>query len=195
MGAVLGHDRGDDALRRAFGEQRPGDLLDHPPGRPLRHADRDRSPTDDLDIAALERRQPEVVDIEAVVVAELRVPELEAAALEHRVGPVDRGHVECLAAAGRPVHRVDRDAAVDPARRVASEQRVRQGRQDERRLVVDRRGDQRRLPERRQVEAGLADGQAADEVPGQLIRGGSRAAPGQARRGPCRQRTPRRRHR
>ena len=89
---------------------------------------------------------------------------------EHRVGLVDRGHVEGLATAGRPVHRVDRDAAVDPARRVAREQRVGQRRQDERRLVVERGRDQRRRLQLAQVEPGFADGQAADQMPRERVR-------------------------
>ena len=81
MRAVLGHDRGDDPLGRALGEQRPGDLLDHPAGRPLGHADRDRALADDLDVAALERREAEVLEPEPVVVAQRRVPELERSSL------------------------------------------------------------------------------------------------------------------
>ena len=78
VGAILGHDGRDDPVRRALLEQRPGDLLDHPCRRPLRHPDRDRAVADDLDIAALERREPEVVSVEPVVVTERRVPELES---------------------------------------------------------------------------------------------------------------------
>ena len=134
------------------------------PGRPLGHADGDRALADDLDVAALQRRLAEVLESEPLVIAELRIPVLEGLVLEARVGAVDRGHVVGLAPAGGPVHRVDRDAAVDPARRVAREQAVRQRRQDEQRLVVDGGRDERRLPQPAEVEPRLGDGQAADEV-------------------------------
>ena len=77
MGAVLGHDRGDDPFGGALGEERLGDLLDHPARGPLGHPDGDRALADDLDVAALQRRLAEVLDLEPLVVAELRVPELE----------------------------------------------------------------------------------------------------------------------
>ena len=76
-------------------------------------------------VAALERGKPEVGRLEPAVGALGRVPELELAPREHRVRPVDGGDVVGLPPACRPEHRVDRDAAVDPARRVAGEQRVR----------------------------------------------------------------------
>ena len=131
VGAVLGHDRGDDPLGGALGEERLGDALDHPARRPFGHADGDRSLADDLDVAALQRRLAEVLDPEPLVLAELRIPELEGLVLEARMGAVDRRHVVGLAPTCGPIHRVDRDAAVDPARRVAREQAVRQRRQDE----------------------------------------------------------------
>ena len=144
--------------------------LDHPAGRALGHADRDRAPADDLDVAAFERGQPEVLDPEPVVVAERRVPELEVGAGEQGMRPVDRGHVVGLAPAGRPVHGVDRDPAVDPARRVAREQAVGQRRQHERGRVVDGGRDQRRVLEPGHVQPRLRDRQAADQVPRQQLR-------------------------
>ena len=108
MGPVLGHHAGDDPLGRAGLEQRLGDLLDHPPLRPLAHPDEHGAVADRHDVAALQRREPEVGDLEAAVVTLGRVPEREVGPGEHRVGPVDGGDVVGLAAAGRPVHRVDR---------------------------------------------------------------------------------------
>ena len=107
---------------------------------------------------------------EPVVLAELRIPVLEGLVLEPRMGAVDRRHVVGLAPAGGPVHGVDRDAAIDPARRVAREQQFGKRRQDEGGVVVDGRRDERgslaQLPE---VEARLGDGQAADQVARQGI--------------------------
>jgi hypothetical protein len=89
---------------------------------PLGQADQDRPIADDLDVAALQGGQAEVLDVEAVVVARRRVPELEVRLAEHRMGLVDGGHVVGLPPPGRPVHRIDRDPAIDPARRIAGEQ-------------------------------------------------------------------------
>ena len=88
--------------------------------------------------------RPKSGGLEPAVVAEVRVPELEVGVGEHRMAAVDRGDVVGLPSSGRPVHRVDRHAAVDPARRVAGEQRVGQRRQHELAGIVDRRADQRR---------------------------------------------------
>jgi hypothetical protein len=57
-------------------------------------------------------------------------PDLELGVREHRVVPVYRLEVERLADPRRHRHRVDRYPAVDPRRRVAHEQRVRQRRGD-----------------------------------------------------------------
>ena len=105
-----------------------------------------------------------------------RVPELEVGRGEHRVGAVDGGDVVGLAPAGRPVHRVDRHAAVDPARRVTGEQRVRQRREHELARVVERRADQRDLGDGGRIEARLGDGQAADEMRGEDRRAPARPA-------------------
>ena len=108
-------------------EEGAGDLLDHAALGALAHPDEHGAVADRHDVAPLERRQAEVDGVEASVVAEGRVPELEGSVPEHRVRPVDRGDVVGLTATSRPVHRVDRHAAVDPAGGVAREQRVRQG--------------------------------------------------------------------
>ena len=131
-------------------------------------------------------RPAEVLDVEPAVVARRRIPELEVGAVvEHRVGAVDRGHVVRLEPARRPVHRVDRDAAVDPARRVAREQRVRQRRQDEGRgRVLERGGGSRRTPSphwSRSMSVS-SDREAADQVVGQLVRRHVATAPAAPRR-------------
>ena len=93
----------------------------------------------------------------------------KSASREHRVVAVDRGHVVGLQPPSRPEHRVDGHSAVDPARRVASEQSVRQRRQHENAGVVHGGTGQGRGPQSPQVESGLGHGQAADEVPGELF--------------------------
>ena len=60
VGAVLGHHAGDDALRAALGEQGWRSARSSAPWRPLGHADQDRAVADGLDVAALQRRPPEV---------------------------------------------------------------------------------------------------------------------------------------
>ena len=113
------------------------------PGGPFGHPDRDRPAADDLHVAALQGGLPEVLDVEPLVVAELRIPVVERLIAEPRMRAIDGGHVVGLAPTGGPEHRIDRDAAVDPARRVAGEQGVGEGRQDEHRRVVDGGPDER----------------------------------------------------
>ncbi len=170
MGAVLGHHAGDHPLGGALGEERLGDLLDHPPLRALAHPDQHGAVADRHHVAALHRCQPEVRGLEATVGTLGRVPELELGVGEHRVGLVDGGDVVRLAAPGRPVHRVDRHPAVDPARRVACEQRVGQRRQHEGARVVEGGADQRHLGGLGDVESGLGNGEPTDQVLGELIR-------------------------
>ena len=67
---VLGHHHGDDPLRRALGEERSGDLLDHPGLGPLAQPDQDRPVADRLHVAALERGPAEVGRLEPAVVAQ-----------------------------------------------------------------------------------------------------------------------------
>ena len=145
MRPVLGHHRGDHPLGGALGEQRPGDLLDHPGLGPLAHADQRR-----CRCRSARRRRPRARpgrsprSLKRSSSPSGGYQYSKSAVGEHRVGAVDRGHVVGLAPPGRPVHRVDRDAAVDPARRVAGEQGVRQRRQDEDGLVVEGGRDERR---------------------------------------------------
>ena len=132
-----------------------GDLLDHPGLGALAHPDQDGAVADRLHVAALERGPAEVVRRRSGRRRpSWRVPVLEVGVGEHRVVAVDRGDVVGLEPAGRPEHRVDRDPAVDPARRVAGEQGVRQRRQHE---------HARRRPERRPASdrrAGTCRGRA-----------------------------------
>ena len=100
MGAVLGHDHGDDPLGGALREQRPGDLLDHAGLGALAEPDQDGAVADRLHVAALQRGAAEVVGVEPPVVAELRVPVLEVGLGEHRVVAVDGGDVVAPRAAG-----------------------------------------------------------------------------------------------
>ena len=160
---------GDHPLRRALGEQGLGDLLDHPPWeRSLMPIATVPLPIGITSPPSSEARPKSSVS-KRPSSPQRRVPELEVGLGEHRVVAVDRGDVVGLAAAGRPVHRVDRHAAVDPARRVAGEQRVRQRRQHER---CSRRRGRRAMSDdfaqRGEVEAGLGDRQPADEVRGEL---------------------------
>ena len=61
----------DDPLGGSLLEQRPGDLLDHPRLGPLAHPDQHGPVADRLHVAALQGRPAEVLDVEALVVAEL----------------------------------------------------------------------------------------------------------------------------
>ena len=124
----------DHPLGCALGEQRLRDLLDHPGLRALADADEHRAVADGLHVAALERRHGR--SRRRRTARRRRACGYQyskSASGEHRVVAVDRRDVVGLAPARRPEHRVDRHAAVDPARRVPGEQRVRQRRQDERR--------------------------------------------------------------
>ena len=137
MGAVAGHAGGDDPVRGARLEQGQRDLLDHLAGRALAHADGDRPVADGHDVAALAADAAERL---ALLLA--GVPELEVGVPEVGVEAVDRLDVERLEPAGRPVHRVDHDAAVDPGRWVAGEVAVGQRPEDEV-VGLHRRDDQR----------------------------------------------------
>ena len=75
---------------------------------------------------------------------------------EHRMEAVDRLDDHRLRLAGRLRHRVDRDAVVDPARRVALEQEVRQRREQHARRVG-------RLPHEPDVLFDVGLGDAADQ--------------------------------
>ncbi|KGC52761.1 hypothetical protein DO65_4930 [Burkholderia pseudomallei] len=120
---------GDDhALGRALGEQRLRELADRLARRALAHADEHDAAADRHHVAAFERRH-------AVIAVGIAVPDVELRVGERRVEFVDGGDEERLLPARGPVHRVERDAAVDPARRVAREHHVRQRRQHERRLA------------------------------------------------------------
>ena len=169
MGTVLRHHHGDHALGGTLAEQGVRDLLDHPRGGAFAHPDQHSAVADGLHVTALERGPAEVLRVEPPVVAERGVPVLEVGLGEHRVVAVDRGDVVGLQPPGRPEHRVDGHAAVDPARGVTREQRVRQRRQHEDAGVVNGGTGQGRGPQSPEVESGLGHGQPADEVPGELF--------------------------
>ena len=103
----------------------------------LAHADQDSAISDRHDVAALQRRQPEVL-------VRVAPPDLDVGVREVRMELVDGGRQQRLLAPDRPVQRVQRHAAVDPARRVPRIEGVRQRRQK----IL---GDPGRLPNHRQI--------------------------------------------
>ena len=119
--ADLRHRRDDDALGGALLEQRRRELADGLARGALAHADQHVALADRHHVAALQRR-------EAVVLGRVAPPDVDLAG-EVRMELVDRRRQDRLLVPRRPVQRVERDAAVNPARRVARVQRVRQRRQ------------------------------------------------------------------
>ena len=103
-------------------EQRPGDPHHRLRGGALAHPDHHGAVADRLHVPALD------VAAAPVLIGPAQ-PDRELLGREHRVEPVDRLHDHRLRHPGRLGHRVDRDAAEDPARRVALEHEVRQRRQ------------------------------------------------------------------
>ena len=130
------------------------------------------SPTGMMSPPSSRRRAPVVVGA-----AE---PELEAGVAEPRVEAVDRLDVQRLELARRPVHRVQRHAAVDPRARVPREQVVRQRRQDEvgrRQRAADHGADLVR-----QLRGGDAAGQPRGELVGRHLAHPRRQLVGEHRR-------------
>ncbi len=178
-GADLRHRRDDDALGGALPEQRRRELADRLARRALAHADQDVALADRHDVAALQRR-------EAVVLGRVAPPDVDLAG-EVRMELVDRRGEDRLLVPRRPVQRVERHAAVDPARRVARVQRVRQRRQqvfggagrfldDLERLaavrfgeVVRRQAADQRLGELAVVQALEVAAQLVDEAQAHLV--------------------------
>ena len=130
-------------------EQRPGDPQHRLRRGPLAHADHHRAVADGLHVAALDVGT-------APVFADPAEPDGELLGGEHRAEPVDGLHDHGLRLAGRLGHRVDRDPVVDPARRVALEQEVRQRRQQHRRRVGG-------LPHQPRVPSHVGLGDPADQ--------------------------------
>jgi hypothetical protein len=168
--ALCRHLDGDHARGRAGLEQPPGEPLDARRPGALAHADEHASVADHEHVAALELRGP----------AEVVRPDGVRLGGEQRVVAVDRVVVDALAPARPHGHRVDRHAVVDPRRRVAREQVVRQRRQDE---AVERR---HLRAERGARERQLVVGDAADQPIGQLDRryGGQPLGDGRPEVGP-----------
>ncbi len=148
-GTALRHQAADHARGGAVPEQLLRDLEHRLPRGALAHADEDDT----------------VADRRAVRLIAVAPPDGERAVPEPRVEPVDRALQQRLGAARRPVHRVDGDAVVDPARRIALEQRVGDRRHDEVGRAV-RPGEHRRSLALRRVE----DRDAPDQVLGELRR-------------------------
>ena len=123
-GAALRHQAADHPRCRLVAEQLARDLQHGLPRGALAHADQHDALADRHDVAAFHRGRGEVL----VGVAP---PDLEVAALEHRVELVDGALQQGLGLARRPEHRIAGDAVVDPAGRVALEQRVGDRRDDE----------------------------------------------------------------
>ena len=88
---------------------------------PLAHADQHDALADRHDVAALDRRQ-------AMVLGRIAPPDLDLAG-EVGMELVDRRGQDRLLVPRRPEQRVERDTAIDPARRVARVERVGQRRQ------------------------------------------------------------------
>ena len=108
--AQLGHCGNDHAFRRALLEQRRRELADALTRRAFAHSDQHVALADRHDVAALEGHRPVVARF-AVGVTQ---PDLVVRAGERRMELVHRGGQQCLLAAGRPVHRVQRDTVEDP---------------------------------------------------------------------------------
>ena len=120
-GADLGHRRDDDALGGAFLEQRGRQLADGLARSALAHADQHVALADGHHIAAFQCRL-------AMVLGRVAPPDVDLAG-EIRMELVDGRGQDRFLMTGRPVQRIERHAAVDPAGGVARVQRVRQRRQ------------------------------------------------------------------
>ncbi len=119
--AQLRHPGHHDLLGRALREEGGRDLGDGLARGALAHPHEDHPVADRHDVAALEGRLAPV---------DLGVAPPGGRGREVRVEAVDRLVDDRLVLAGRPVERVEGEPAVDPARRVARVERVRQRRQE-----------------------------------------------------------------
>ena len=104
--------------RGLLGEEPVGDLVDGLARRALAHADQHDALADRHDVAALH------AGVAPVLVA-VAPPDLELVLREKRMELVDGPLIKRLGLAGRPEHRIAGHSAIDPAGRVALEQRVR----------------------------------------------------------------------
>ncbi len=157
--AQLRQSRHDHALRRPVAEQDVGDLADRLARGALPHTDQHDPAPDRHHVAALEGR-------ESPVPLGVAPPHVHAGVGEPGMETVDRLHQQRLVAPGGPEQRVECHATVDPRRRVARVQRVRQRRHQ---VLADVGG----LPRERQVPGAellrqIDRGQPADHEAGQL---------------------------
>ena len=123
-GTGLGQAGDDDLFHCALGEKVLRQLADGLARGALAHADEHDALGDRHDVAAFQGGA-------AVLLVRVAVPDLEVGAGEFLVELVHGSGQQGFLASCRPVHRVQRDAAVDPAGGVAGELGVGQGRQDE----------------------------------------------------------------
>ncbi len=114
----------DDPLDGFVLEQVQRQLADGLARRTLAHADQHHAVADRHDVAAFEGGV-------AMVLVRVAVPDLEVGVGELGVEFVDGAGQQGFLASRRPVHRVQRHAAIDPAGGVAGELGVGQRRQDE----------------------------------------------------------------
>ena len=92
--------------------------------RAFPHADQYGAVSDGHDIPTFDRRR-------AMILHRVAPPDGKPRVLEVGMEAIDRGEVQRLQPPRGPVHRVERDATVDPAGRVAGEDVVGQRREDE----------------------------------------------------------------
>ncbi|MCG3140180.1 MAG: hypothetical protein HDKAJFGB_01179 [Anaerolineae bacterium] len=130
VGAVAGHDCDNDAFGGTFGKKIFRDLFNHAALRAFAHPNQNCTVANGLHVAAFERGTPEIVRLKFSVAARFGIPPIKIRALKHRVIAIDCQHVQCFAAPRGPIHRIHRNAIVNPARRVAREQGVWHGRND-----------------------------------------------------------------
>src|SRR4051794_2857345 len=116
-GAALRHQTGDDPACRVLREECSSDLPDGLMGGALPHTDQNDAFSDRHDIATFQARCPELL-------VHISPPNGETPAPKHGMEFVHGTLKQGLWIPSRPIHGVDSDAAVNPARRVTLEQRV-----------------------------------------------------------------------
>ena len=124
MRAVLGHLAGDDPFHPTPVEELDGEVLHHLHLGTLAHADQHRVVSNRHNISALQGRTPEILCNQVARIPTGREPELELSLPKHRMIAVHRCHVVDLETACFPIHRVQYNTAVYPARGVSSVERI-----------------------------------------------------------------------